>query len=191
VNYRLLTPVLFCCTFDCSIVLCSAQFPELHARMCKTYLDALSPDKTLGTLYGAIVGLSALGNHIVRTLLVPNLRSIQQRLQGVEVKQEGGVVYVGQDASMPPPAATGEPAGKRKRGNSIDGATGASSSASATASKAAATSSSSSGAAASGKRGGSKAALQEERDISMCKQALLRALGRQHFSLSHRVFVDT
>jgi hypothetical protein len=133
--------------------------------MCKTYLDALSPDKSLGTLYGAIVGLSALGNHIVRTLLVPNLHSIQHRLQGVEVKVEGGASQTGQDGAMPPPASAPEPAGKRKRGNSIDGPSAAPVATKAT---------------SSGKRGSGKVAaalLQEERDVSMCKQALLRALG--------------
>jgi hypothetical protein len=156
--------------------ICSAQFPELHARMCKTYLDALGPDKTLGTLYGAIVGLSALGNHIVRTLLIPNLNSIVQRIQASERHAAStttgggsGATASGAGASLPGKGAgavAGGSAGdKRKRGGSVDEA-GAINTA---------------GAAEGRAKGLSRAAvakqLQMSYDVSMCKQALLRALG--------------
>jgi hypothetical protein len=156
--------------------ICSAQFPELHARMCKTYLDALGPDKTLGTLYGAIVGLSALGNHIVRTLLIPNLNSIEQRIQASERHAAStttgggsGATASGAGASLPGKSAgavVGVSAGdKRKRGGSVDEA-GAINIA---------------GAAEGRAKGLSRAAvakqLQLSYDVSMCKQALLRALG--------------
>merc|ERR1712224_171491 len=87
--------------------------------MCKTYLDALGPDKTMGTLYGSIVGMSALGNHIVRTLLIPNLQNIQDRiLQGGSangnVKEEGNML-----ANTSAPNASASAGDKRKRAGSV------------------------------------------------------------------------
>lgn len=72
----------FCCLLVHHIH--SGQFPELHARICKTYIDALAEDKSLATVYGAIVGLCAMGNSIVRTVLLLQLGAIQSRLQAAE-----------------------------------------------------------------------------------------------------------
>jgi len=46
------------------------QFPELQARICKTFLYALDSDKSLPTVYGGLVGLAALGPEVVRSLLL-------------------------------------------------------------------------------------------------------------------------
>lgn len=167
--------------------------------MCKTYLDALGPDKSLGTLYGALVGLSALGNHIVRTLLIPQLRSIEERILGGEraagpgasvetvaatatMTSSGSVAGsvagsgAGAGGAMPPPVGAGAGAcvagEKRKRAGSTDNS-GANV-------KSAGSSASASASATLGK-GFNKASvskqLQASLDVSMCKQALLRALG--------------
>jgi transcription initiation factor TFIID subunit 6 len=61
-------------------------FPDLQARVCKTYMDALAlgevddRKKTLATLYGGLVGLSSLGHSVVRTLIVPNIGGIIERI---------------------------------------------------------------------------------------------------------------
>jgi len=135
----------------------SGQFPELHARICKTYLDALQGDKSLSTLYGAIVGLSSLGNHAVRTLLLSNLPAIQDRLQAESIAGGGG-----------------GGGGKRKRAGSMDqtesgnngGAEGGVSSVGATASVGVKFSKST-----------ASKMLQEQVAVGMCKEALIRALG--------------
>lgn len=54
--------------------------PDLFARICKTLTDALDDDKSLPTLYGGIVGLCALGQSVVKALLLPQLNRIQSRL---------------------------------------------------------------------------------------------------------------
>lgn len=56
------------------------SYPDLHARVCKTYLDAIAPDKSLGTVYGGLVGLSALGQSVLRSVLLPSLAKIHERL---------------------------------------------------------------------------------------------------------------
>lgn len=137
----------------------SGQFPELHARICKTYLDALQGDKSLSTLYGAIVGLSSLGNHAVRTLLLSNLPAIQDRLQAESIAGGGG-----------------SGGGKRKRAGSMDqtesgnsgGAEGGVSSVGATATATVGVKFSKSSASKM---------LQEQVAVGMCKEALIRALG--------------
>lgn len=54
---------------------------DLQARVLKTYVSALGDDKALPTLYGGIVGLTALGPAVVRTLLVgEHLIKIHNRL---------------------------------------------------------------------------------------------------------------
>eukprot|EP00981_Chlorochromonas_danica_P015474 scaffold12312_cov248-Ochromonas_danica.AAC.11 len=59
----------------------SAKFPELFSRVCKTYTDALLPDKSLCTVYGGIVGLRAMGHLVVKTVLLDQLGAIQHHLQ--------------------------------------------------------------------------------------------------------------
>jgi len=58
----------------------SALFPDLQARVCKTYIDALSKEKSLSTVYGGMLGLSTLGQGIVRSLLLPQVVAIGERL---------------------------------------------------------------------------------------------------------------
>eukprot|EP00597_Dinobryon_sp_UTEXLB2267_P006454 CAMPEP_0170059042 /NCGR_PEP_ID=MMETSP0019_2-20121128/1453_1 /TAXON_ID=98059 /ORGANISM="Dinobryon sp., Strain UTEXLB2267" /LENGTH=413 /DNA_ID=CAMNT_0010264163 /DNA_START=108 /DNA_END=1349 /DNA_ORIENTATION=+ len=73
----------------------SDKVPDLHARICKTYLDALqlpSADaantiaSTSGsichsTVFGGVVGLAALGQQVVRGVLLPLVRPLLERLQ--------------------------------------------------------------------------------------------------------------
>lgn len=62
----------------------SSVFPDLHARICKTYLEALSPDKSLVTIYGGIVGIGALGHTVVRALLLNKLEGFKTVLENEE-----------------------------------------------------------------------------------------------------------
>lgn len=49
--------------------------------MCKTYLEALQPDRALATLCGGLLGLGAMGQAVVRSLLLPQVRAIGERLR--------------------------------------------------------------------------------------------------------------
>ncbi len=152
----------------------------MHARICKTYLDALEGDKGLPTLYGAIVGLSALGNHAVRTLLLPHLPSILSRLQdntdsinvstlsgpGEKTGSAGGREEGKQDK------------GKRKRSDSMDNNNNNAS----TNPPVNVTSSSNGGAKKFNKNSASKV-LQEQVTRGMCREALIKALGKMRYSL--------
>lgn len=64
----------------------SSLFPDLQARICKTYIDALQSDKSLPSVYGGLVGLSSLGQRVVRTVLLPTISSLVQRLTNVDDK---------------------------------------------------------------------------------------------------------
>lgn len=56
-------------------------FPDLFARVCRTYLDALAPPSgALATVFGGIVGLTALGEESMRQLLLPALPKIKSLL---------------------------------------------------------------------------------------------------------------
>lgn len=56
-------------------------FPDLFARVCRTYLDALHPaSQSLATVFGGIAGLIALGEEPLRMLLVPQLPHLKQLL---------------------------------------------------------------------------------------------------------------
>ena len=80
-----LLPVIFSCTVAAKIGFSSSEdhwalrrkaaeviaticnkygdfYPDIHARVCKTYLDAMSADKTYTTVYGGLVGLATMGN---------------------------------------------------------------------------------------------------------------------------------
>jgi transcription initiation factor TFIID subunit 6 len=59
----------------------SSLFPDLQARICKTYIDALQSDKSLTSVYGGLVGLSSLGQRVVRTVLLPTISSLVTRLK--------------------------------------------------------------------------------------------------------------
>ena len=65
----------------------SGKVPDLHARICKTYLDALQLPPTDSTstaanpviyctVYGGVVGLAALGQQVVRSMLLPLLERL-------------------------------------------------------------------------------------------------------------------
>ena len=59
----------------------SGLFPDLQARVCKTFVDALQPDKSLPSMYGGLVGLSALGQNVVRTILLPIVGTLAARVR--------------------------------------------------------------------------------------------------------------
>lgn len=61
----------------------STQFPDLHPRVCKTYLDAIEADKSLSTMFGGLAGLSSMGTNVIRTLLLPAVKSIYKRITDV------------------------------------------------------------------------------------------------------------
>jgi hypothetical protein len=54
---------------------------DLQPRICKTYIEAFAPDKSLESVYGAIVGLTLLGHSVVRNLLLPSIRIITTRME--------------------------------------------------------------------------------------------------------------
>lgn len=59
----------------------SEQFSDLQPRVYKTYIEALGDDKSLVTVYGGIIGLTALGYAVVKSLLVQEyLPQIHNRL---------------------------------------------------------------------------------------------------------------
>jgi hypothetical protein len=99
-------PIVVCCLLFvvCCllfVVVCdSLRFPDLHARICKTYQEALGADKSLPTLYGALVGCCALGHSAVRgLLLVPDGAGASSALGGAAAAAvgSGGVVLVKQE----------------------------------------------------------------------------------------------
>lgn len=67
------------------------SYPDIHARVCMTYLKAMAPDNSLGTVYGGLVGLTALGqsvveysngkgHSVVEYVLLPYLPELDKRL---------------------------------------------------------------------------------------------------------------
>lgn len=61
-----------------SCLMFSSISPDLHARICKTYYEAISQKKSLTVAYGGVVGIKALGAAVVRSLLLPNLSSLTE-----------------------------------------------------------------------------------------------------------------
>lgn len=60
-------------------------YPTLQTRITKTLSKAfLDPKRSLRTQYGAIKGLSVLGPHVIRSLLLPNLRLYLELLEPME-----------------------------------------------------------------------------------------------------------
>jgi TAF6 C-terminal HEAT repeat domain len=53
----------------------------LQPRICKTYIDAFSPDKPLVSLYGSVVGLTLLGHSVIRNLLLPAMGVIETKIK--------------------------------------------------------------------------------------------------------------
>ena len=154
----------------------SGQFPELHARICKTYLDALEGDKGLPTLYGAIVGLSALGNHAVRTLLLPHLQAILSRLQestdgSTSTSTSTQDSHSEKTGSVGSSEETKQDKGKRKRSDSMDINNN-------TITNPAGGANSSNGGAKKFNKNSASKVLQEQVARGMCREALIKALGK-------------
>jgi len=58
------------------------SYENLQARITKTLLQAfLDPNKALTTHYGAIVGMTALGHHVIQLLLLPNIGAYMKLLE--------------------------------------------------------------------------------------------------------------
>jgi len=62
----------------------STQFPDLHPRVCKTFMDAIETDKSLSTMFGGLAGLSAMGTNVIRTLLLPTVTTLNKRITNVD-----------------------------------------------------------------------------------------------------------
>jgi hypothetical protein len=72
----------------------SSYFPDLQGKICKTYLDGLSDEKALSVVYGAMVGLSALGNVIVQSCILPNVGKLSTRLENEKRKLTGSTQFI-------------------------------------------------------------------------------------------------
>lgn len=59
----------------------SDAFPDLLPRVCRTYLEALSAEKSLQTIYGGLIGLFYLGQNVIKNVLLPNIAFLIQKLQ--------------------------------------------------------------------------------------------------------------
>jgi len=55
--------------------------PDLTARICKTYVDCFQSHRELTTVFGGVVGLSALGYTFIRSALLPKLSDIRAILE--------------------------------------------------------------------------------------------------------------
>jgi transcription initiation factor TFIID subunit 6 len=77
-------------------VLCKFRslFPDLHARVCRTYMDALAPDRALATVCGGIVGLTALGHNTVQSLILPQFPALITRIDETRAKSNSLAVLV-------------------------------------------------------------------------------------------------
>ena len=78
----------------------SSLIPDLQARVCRTYLDSLHPDRSLATLCGGLLGLSALGQSVVRSLLLPHVDSIGDRLELVLQRRVASPSAAGADGGV-------------------------------------------------------------------------------------------
>ncbi len=67
--------------------------PDLSARVCKTYRDAFAPDKALVSVYGGIIGLLCIGQHVIRSVLLPSLPLLAVRLlEGTDAKASNTII---------------------------------------------------------------------------------------------------
>jgi hypothetical protein len=53
----------------------------LHARICKTYIEAVNQKASLSTIYGGIIGLGSLGINVIKTILLSQLSAIHETLE--------------------------------------------------------------------------------------------------------------
>jgi hypothetical protein len=76
-NYCLISSNISC-LFHFSF---SPSFPDLHARICKTYIEAVNQKASLSTIYGGIIGLGSLGINVIKTILLSQLSAIHETLE--------------------------------------------------------------------------------------------------------------
>lgn len=72
-------------------------FPDLLARVCRTYIDALAPDRALATVCGGIMGLTALGNDVVRVHLLPCVPQLLQRIDEARADPKSQAILLAAD----------------------------------------------------------------------------------------------
>lgn len=72
--------------------------PGLSARICNTYLEAISQPKSLIVVFGGIVGLGALGIAAVESVLLERIAAVEQVLdqgrQKIEDARRNGSLTV-------------------------------------------------------------------------------------------------
>jgi transcription initiation factor TFIID subunit 6 len=70
---------------SCLAAVCTRHgtaYPDVQPRLTRTLVAALlDPNKPLATHYGALLGLAALGPHVVEGLVLPNVEVVLSRLQ--------------------------------------------------------------------------------------------------------------
>ena len=104
----------------------STIFPDLQARVIRTYMEGLGTSstgevisKSLNTLYGAIAGLSTLGNVIVGQVLLPRVSQIMSRLETVECSLKAESTAVRSAASKDKNAANMKTKDVRQQLNTV------------------------------------------------------------------------
>jgi hypothetical protein len=60
----------------------------LHARICKTYFEAISQQKSLTVAFGGVAGINALGSPVVRSLLLWNLSNLASLIDSSKLSME-------------------------------------------------------------------------------------------------------
>mmetsp|Transcript_10223 Transcript_10223/g.22687 ORF Transcript_10223/g.22687 Transcript_10223/m.22687 type:complete len:333 (-) Transcript_10223:121-1119(-) len=167
------------------------KMPDLHQRVCKTYMDALGEDVSLPTLFGGLEGIRALGRDVVRTLLLSRapgtggsgggsclLARIDQRLSllSSSTAQAGGAHASLDAAALERAAGTvgvSVSGGKRAReGEEVQGRGQGQGQAQAQ------IESNQEQARIALTRRTRTAAAQQQLAVGMCQEALVRALGR-------------
>ena len=64
-------------------------FPDLQAQVCQTYLNELrssAPSSLVcfASLYGSVIGLSALGSNVIKSLILPEIEMLERKLLSFE-----------------------------------------------------------------------------------------------------------
>jgi hypothetical protein len=80
----------------------SVLSPDLYPRLCKTYLEAITQKKSWNVAYGGVVGISALGPAVVRSLLLDNLGALKELISTTQVSTDtsGKIVNTADDLEM-------------------------------------------------------------------------------------------
>lgn len=84
------------------IITVRSKIPDLLTRILKTYVEAFGEDKCLGTVYGGIVGIHALGTQLVQTVLLPQMENIHAHLHIPEFSAPADI----QSTSLVPTASS-------------------------------------------------------------------------------------